>query len=275
MQINKNTPKNFKNEIYEEYIVNSLTTGQIAKKYNLLQISVQKHLKSKNLLKNVSEGTRKYNYDKTLFDNINSHWKAYFLGWLYSDGNVYIGAKKYTISLCISEKDKYILDFFNKKIFNSLKPLNYRKAQLKKGTEFMCNPLYRFQIDSKYMVENLIFKGLVPNKSHIITFPDYISNEYIFSFIQGVFEGDGCISNNNGYSKTISIASGSKKFIIKIKELLNLNSIYPNIYEIKKSNYPILYDLHFGKKKEVLKFKELIYKNSEIKLERKYERFNY
>lgn len=267
----KKIPSNYSKQIIEEFVVNKLTTGQIAKKYGLKQISIQKFLQKNKLSKSVSEGMNKHNLDQNLFVNIDEEWKAYFLGWMYSDGNIYIKSKKHTISLCITEEDKYILDYFNCKIFKCKKRLNYRKAKVKKGTSFLAKPLWRFQIDSKNICRDLISKGLTPNKSLSIEFPSYISNELMPHFIRGLFEGDGCIQVNNKYSKTIQIFSASKTFINSLqfffKEEINIRvSIY-----VSKSK---VYSIRFGKKEEVQKFKTYIYNNCEQYLKRKYGRFD-
>ena len=69
----------------------------------------------------------KYTFNKDYFERIDSKDKAYFLGLLYADGCNSISATKqhHTIVLNLQEKDKDILDIFNKYI-NSNKPLTYR-----------------------------------------------------------------------------------------------------------------------------------------------------
>ena len=267
----RNVPSNFVSEIYNDYFIENLTTGKIAKKYDLKQVSIQKHIKSKYGLKSISQGMNKNRLNLTIFDDIDCEWKAYFLGWIITDGNVYTGARKNTISLCIKETDKYILEYFNEKIFKGIKKLNYRKARLKKGTEYMCKPLWRFQIDSKEIVNRFKELGIMENKSKIIKFLNLGNDELMRHFIRGIFEGDGCVTTNNKYSKTIQFISGSKKFLedlgLYLSNKLHINS---SIYNSK----PTVYVLRFGKKEEVEKFKNFIYNDCEMKLERKYEKFS-
>ena len=69
----------------------------------------------------------KYTFNKDYFERIDSKDKAYFLGFLYADGCNSISTTQHhcTIILNLQEKDKDILDIFNKYI-NSNKPLTYR-----------------------------------------------------------------------------------------------------------------------------------------------------
>lgn len=265
---NKNIPSNYKDEIYEDYFINNLSTKQISEKYELTHVSVQKHISSKYGLKSISEAMNKHNLDIEILSKIDQEWKAYFLGWLISDGNIYIKSKKWTISLCIQENDKYILDYFNLKFFNGSKKLNFRPARIKKGTDFLCKPLYRFQIDSKHLCEKLISYGIVPDKSSIIKFPNIIPEALMPHFIRGIFEGDGCISTNNVYSKTVTIFSASESFILSLRKEIEKLGIVPMIYKNKE-----LYILRFGKKYEIKLFFDFIYNNCEQKLMRKYEKF--
>lgn len=262
-----NKPSDYKDILINEYLVNNLTTGQIAKKYNLLLISTQKYLSSKVGLKSISDGMNRYGLNKNLLDNIDKEWKAYFLGWLISDGNIYTNSNKYTISLCITESDKYILEYFSNKFYSKNKPLNYRKARLKKGTNYLAKPLYRFQIDNVYLVNKLKEIGIIERKTNNIKIPKIIPNFLIRHFIRGVFEGDGCISNNS-----ITIATASVDFANEISKLLKCQNIENNISISNRKPYKDLYIIQIKRKSNEL-FRKYIYDNCEMKLVRKFIKF--
>src|SRR5690606_35121399 len=48
-------------------------------------------------------------------------------------------------------------------------------------------------VSGKEFCENLKNKGMIPRKSLILKSPNGITDEFINSFILGVFDGDGCI----------------------------------------------------------------------------------
>ena len=68
-----------------------------------------------NILKK-SNGLNKYNTDRTFFNKIDTHDKAYLLGWIASDGHI----SKYEFSIKLSYKDKFMVeklrDIINKNI---------------------------------------------------------------------------------------------------------------------------------------------------------------
>lgn len=256
------------------YFLENLSIVEISSKLNLKSTQVSYFIFKKWGRKSLSETATKYQIDKTLFDIIDNEWKSYFLGWLYSDGNLYKKAGKNTISLCIQEEDKYILDYFNCKIFNCRKPLNYRKAKLRKGTNYLCKPLWRFQIDSKQLIEKFEKLGLTENKSTTIEFPYYINNNLIPHFIRGVFDGDGCITNNRtDKNRVIKFGTGSIKFANSLKKILkNELNIECSLYTIQNKHNKF-YSVSFSKKKDILTFSNYIYKDCEMCLKRKYEKF--
>jgi hypothetical protein len=205
-----------------------------------------------------------------MFEKIDNSWKAYFLGWMYSDGNVYRGAGKNTASLCIAETDKYILEYFNDKIYNGEKPLNYRPAKIKKGTHYMCKSLSRFQIDSSKICDDLIKIGLIENKSLTKIYPDLEAN-LNSHFIRGYFEGNGNIKVNRVEpNRVVRIASGSEVFLKKLSEILYIETDICSKTRKDKNN---LWVLSFSKKEDVLKFYNYIYFDCEMSLSRKRDKF--
>jgi hypothetical protein len=74
----------------------------------------------------------------------------------------------------------------------------------------------RVDINNKKLY-NILIKiwEFTPHKSLTCTFPSYIQGEFVRSFIQGYFEGDGWI---NMIGRNIGICTGSKSFA---KSLLN------------------------------------------------------
>ena len=216
---------------------------------------------------------QKYTIDLNLFEHIDCEWKYYFLGWMYSDGNIYTGSGKSTVSLCISEGDKYILDYFNEKIYNGEKPLNYRESRVKKGTDYVCKPLWRFQIDSVKICKDLIYLGLIQNKSLTKTFPQWITKENMPHFIRGYFEGNGTVGiNNNKDSLYVRIFCGSENFITSMGEALS--DVLSTALKVSKIN-DTTFCLSFGKREHISKFYSYIYNNCEMSLDRKKNKFVY
>lgn len=261
-------------EILRMYFIDKIKVKAITEKFNCAQVSVNNIVKKYGVPFSRSEGRRQHYFESGILDDIDEQWKAYFLGWMFSDGNVYTQAKKNTVSLCIVETDRYILDYFNEKFYRDVKrPLNSRPARLKKGTQYLCKPLTRFQIDSVHLCKKLIEHGVVCAKSKILGFPKTIPIQYMPHFIRGLFEGDGCIKINNVYGLSVQIFSASNTFLVSLKTFLEDEvgitiSIKENLPDNSKVGYIV-----FRKKDYIKKFYHYIYKNAEMNLQRKKEKF--
>ena len=189
---------------------------------------------------------------KNIFKELN-HESAYILGFCWADGNL----TNNSLDIEIQEKDKYLLDKFNKIICNSENKI-YKRDRNKS----IC---YRLVITNKEMAETLRSIGFDKKNSRIIP---KINEEFIYSFIRGYFDGDGCVLINNKRSKTeyrLDIA-GRKEFIEFIEKYLPI----PSCCEIIKWKTCISKRIYYYKKDIIIDILKMLLKNSTIKLERKY-----
>lgn len=81
--------------------------------------------------------------------------------------------------------------------------------------------IYRIQIGSKEIFNDLLRHGFIPNKSKILKFP-YIPNNYLAHFVRGYFDGDGGVNyckywrtDRKKYYSSLQVhfVSGSKFFL--------------------------------------------------------------
>lgn len=77
---------------------------------------------------------KKYNYNTTYFEKIDSPEKAYWLGFLYADGCVRKNGKSLILEITLSKTDKLQLE----KLRNVLSPNNviYDKVKVLKNKKF-------------------------------------------------------------------------------------------------------------------------------------------
>lgn len=147
----------------------------------------------------------KYSMDESFFDKWSKEM-SYFLGWLYSDGNV--SKEKRNFTLHINSKDMHILKIFKKRLKSNHPIKVYKNAAT-------------LRIHSRIMCEKLNELGCVPKKSLIIKFP-YVPNKYLNHFIRGFFDGDGSIHFNKPNTIKISFIT-TKSFIETLQYLLKVN----------------------------------------------------
>lgn len=131
-----------------------------------------------------TEGRMQYAFDTAFFKQIDSHEKAYWLGFVYADGNVYLNEAnhKSVFQVALAKVDNGHLP----KLRAALK--DSRPMYDERGGE-------RYMINNIDLVKDLIHLGVTPRKSLTTVFPteDIVPAQYVNSFILGYFDGDGSI----------------------------------------------------------------------------------
>jgi hypothetical protein len=272
------SPLRKKFEKYEEdSIVNYYNKDNIATLYNILD-----HRTKKSIQKRASELNISYSgiyYNENYFETINTPDKAYWLGFIYSDGWISkVDKVSYTFGIELSIKDIGHLKKL-KEVINYTGEIKVKDVKLK-----ICNNKHVTEsticsliISSKKIFYDLYDKGITQDKTYTKKFPsfDIVPEGLMSHFIRGLFDGDGSIGlykvrDYNYYKSSASLVSASKIFLEGLCYYLDNN------YNIKF----ILYDypnktpiILLRRKNEVVNFINKIYLDSEdhIRLDRKYQ----
>lgn len=238
-----------KDSVILEY-KNGLKCKQISTKLNIDRRTVGKWLKEIGIK---YSKCNKANINSTIFNNINTDQKAYWLGFIFADGYV---SKTFNFELSLAIKDLNHLEKFKKF-------LNFE------GKIYIDNKIgrCRLQFQDEEIVNSLKKIGCINKKSLVLIFPE-IKNELLSHFIRGYFDGDGCI-NHPKNSITISIV-GTFQFLNKIHEIVNLPKD-----NIKHRNHRHSKEVFTNSisGNNARNFGKFIYNDSNIYLERKYNRF--
>jgi hypothetical protein len=119
------------------------------------------------------------------------------------------------------------------------------------------------------MSNQLSLLGMVPNKSLILEFPQWMSAELYPHFIRGYFDGDGYVSKNYNNAK-LSIVS-TKAFCEKVKDIVSKDiGINTHIYLCHKNELTTTRTLQISGRNQIKKFLDYIYNNANLYLDRKY-----
>jgi hypothetical protein len=196
---------------------------------------------------------KKYNFDDSMFTTIDTPIKAYCLGWFASDGH--INKKSATIS--IKRRDSSILQQIRKELSSNLPPIKIKDGMASwsissnKISTDICNHL-------------CITFG---KKSKLVSVTT-LSDELMWHFIRGYFDGDGHIRKQKNYKYPsdvgIEIASQSDILRTKICEFLNR-------HHIKTWNYARGSISISGR--HATKFLNLMYSKDGPRLKRKYNEY--
>jgi intein-encoded DNA endonuclease-like protein len=253
-----------KKEIIDKY-QQGLSCYAIAKMCNCSASNIFSILKKANIqTRSLSQAATKYTLNHNYFDKIDNEEKAYFLGFLYADGNV-INKK---VTLCLQEKDKHILDCFK----NSLQytgPITINNKTGNRQTQF------KLVITSELLVKALNIHGVYPHKAFNLSFPANLPKNYYNHFIRGYFDGDGCIYIHQNKTDYLISMIGPKIFLESIQTIL-VDSVKVNrtkLYNPKNCKENGLHTLTYQGRKNVIKIGDFLYKNATCFLNRKHSKY--
>lgn len=229
----------------------------------------------------------KYRAKYNIFDNIDTEEKAYWLGFLWCDGYVCRRDRKnngtytYEIKLSLSEVDIDHLVKFKSflELENDIKLYNNSKSAFKTKSKEA-----RIMVYNKHMGEILYNKyGIIPNREEIAKTIEYIPKELLRHFIRGIIDAEGSIN----YYECIDQGRLTKKKALSITTNISiLNFINKHLYDMNISCSIINKYNHRHKERDsycrtllysgniqVPKILKYIYENSNIYLDRKYEKY--
>lgn len=157
----------------------------------------------------------KYKVNESFFDTW-SHEMAYVLGFMYADGS---------LENAPSLRGKYV------RVTNTdLDRILLIKTFLRSDHTVFLQPVspkhkkkYLLRIGSHALFDSLVKRGVTPNKSFTMKFPQ-IPRTHLSFFVLGYFDGDGCahLSKSKGEIKSLRtiFTSGSKSFLTSLHSCL-------------------------------------------------------
>lgn len=219
-------------------------------------------------------------YNEDYFDLINSSDKAYWLGFLYTDGYI-TSQNRWGLELSIID-----IEHIKKILKNMCCNINIKFKTRKSPSSDNLIESCGFQIKNSKMYNDLLKCGITKNKTYLLQFPEenILPKKYYKDFIRGLFDGDGSYTfykynrkrKDKMYDciyKEISFVCKSESFIQKLKDIIfeecgvefNLN------YNKRDNNLPTL---RTSKKDHMEYFFNYIYQDIDniILLKRKYEK---
>lgn len=185
-----------------------------------------------------------YKINHKFFETWNNN-SAYVIGFFAADGCVEPNLNR--ISCELSMKDyNHLLNIKN--LMNSENPICIKK------TRYSCG-LY---IHNKKMVNDIISKGIIPNKTTRIKLPK-VPSEFMRDFIRGYFDGDGSFYIDKNRSKSTYSFLGNINFINeleKVFEKIGCSKKIPSIHNVRSTN---CYRIRYSSKEDLKKIYSFMY----------------
>lgn len=209
----------------------------------------------------------KYVYDSFILNQWSSEL-AWLLGWTITDGCVE-NTKRYVVGWML--KDREPLEIIQK-LFKTNKPIE-ECYKINKETKEK-RKYYRLRLCGKAIAQKFMEIGIEPRKTFTTKIPP-IPKEFMWHFLRGVMEGDGCImiraggkDNREGYLRlVVEISCGHEGFL---KEIYNIKKGTIKFVDVpSKSKWVINFDCS-----KAVEFLTNSYKDSEgLRLSRKYKKW--
>lgn len=204
----------------------------------------------------------RYEYNENYFEVIDSPIKAYFLGFIMGDGNLFVNESKwqYALRIGINKRDRIIIDKFIGEIESNPKVIK----QIKKHNQVW------IAINNKKITFDLINKGIpFKDKSHTAN-PITLPEKYESNFWLGLFDADGSVSWN-GSQRHRSLAmslTGTKEICKGFSQFLGYNNT-----GISKSKGVYAFNLTISPSKGMIELYNKLYSDAPFFLPRKHNKF--
>lgn len=219
----------------------------------------------KNIVKDCNQISSSKRLNPTLledyFENIDSEEKAYWLGWIISDGAITNQPEKskFQLEITIKQEDEEILHLLEKdlNVFNKVYPSQQIYS--------------RFSLGCKKIVQDLAKMGISQNKSFIVKVPNF-DEKYNSAFIRGIFDGDGGFTTYTRSSgqKCQELSFCGNEYVITWVLHTLLKNI-PNLTHNSITKENSIKRIRWSSKKDIKLIRDYIYKNhNNHYLKRKY-----
>ena len=244
------------------------TMTALAKELNCSKSFIEKIWRENNLK---GKNGHTYTCDEHYFDIIDTPQKAYWLGFIAADGNIYRrDGHQGLLSIALKDKDIELLYTFKNNI-KTAKSISISQDKRRKDTV-----IATLQISSDVLCNRLIEIGIGIRKTFDLSIYQICSNipkSFVGSFILGYFDGDGSISIlDNTISKASIRISGPISNLKDFQTILAELKINCSIIEDKRKYKKSFGSLEFKNTAEKYIFLKLIYNLKVECLKRKEEK---
>jgi intein-encoded DNA endonuclease-like protein len=202
----------------ERHVVRKYRQGEsidsIAKYFHVSTTPIVRILRSHSVsIRSNSEAVKIANkrnrleLDKQFFDKQNQV-SAYWAGFIAADGSI---NSEDILSICLSARDHHHLELllFDLKSGSKVGISNRTESYISITSNELCRSLRGLY-------------NIVPNKTHLYSFPQQLDNNLVPHFLRGYFDGDGCLKINDTSSGRVLRLEflGTYDFLSAVKRIL-------------------------------------------------------
>lgn len=246
------------------YINNTRTLQELAKMVNLDKSTLKLLIEEEYKWERKNNNRVNKRIDSYYFSNIDTAEKAYWLGFLFTDGSVDYSRGLSRVRLQLQQQDKHILEEFKQDLCLDCKLIEDIR------TNSVC---YSVEFTDEQIVKDLAKYGIVPRKTYITNHIPYelIPEQYLADFARGLFDGDGNLYIQDT-DATFGFTSYAESCVQDFKQIIN------KIVNISSNNTPFFtsaWHINWRGRKQVKKILDILYSNSTRHLNRKFQLYQH
>lgn len=240
--------------IVDKYTKRNMSMTEIADLLDISPSTVDNMLRVAGVtLRTDPEVQQKYTLDESFFEVIDTEEKAYWLGFMFSDGLVGTNLRDFGFALPTVDKEHV------QKFIDAIKYTDIVDIYNPTRGIFSENQYARCVPSSRKICADLISHGCIPRETHTFEAPVGVPEGGYRHFVRGVLDGDGGIYL---YDKTISVELvGSYELLdcIRKNSPLGASEIHKHksVFRIRAKSDMALY------------FAQWLYKDASVYLDRK------
>lgn len=252
--------------------INGENVSELTTIYNMSQANLNALMRYRNI---PQRGTHYFaNFD--YFNEIDSQEKAYFLGFIYADGNLF----KNSISISIRDYDRDVLDKMKSCMDSNHKILVTPITDFYDSSKKLDGNMVQLIITHKNIRQAMLKHGVVENKTfHINELPKTVPRELMVHFIRGYIDGDGSFTkykpSDNYYRYCFSV-TGNIGFLEELRDFV-VSCVDVKFNKTLQDRYPDRINetrtLKLSGKENLAKLLNWLYNDSSIYMNRKYIKY--
>lgn len=198
---------------------------------------------------------RKYQYDESIFRNINTNEKAYWLGFIAADGCIHSGNQA-GLFIGLASKDRFLLESF-KEFIQTNKPIYSYPGKV------------MLTLPGSIIASNLASYGIIVGREKHFLMPS-INPKFYSQFIRGYSDGDGSIGCSHRSLRLRWLLTGHIDFLKQVAEIIS-NEIGVSYTFLHRNNgqSAVTYNLVYRGTNKVLEVLNWLYKDASMFLPRK------
>lgn len=233
-----------------------LSPSQIARQLGKSYSSVYFQLRTLGIKRRSrSEACRGFAIDDRWFKEIDSEYKAYWLGFIAADGCLAHGS---TLQIAIKKEDGALLEDLRKRL-GIVTPVRY------------CAKRAWLTVSSKLLAEDLRSHGITERESLKLRWPETVNEDLVSHFLRGYIDGDGSwtVYSSGGRKHYFLHIYGTQQFLNRCRDVL-IKNCYTSSPPVRKTRpNEKIYRLTFGGRKQLSRIWHFLYDEAHVYLERK------